>query len=186
MPSTLTNVLPRKKYVQDLLSDKNDSKSSWTAVNQLTNKPTNPKHQVNIKISAEQLNDHFSAIAEKRVNTNPESNTLDKLREFCHSRNIQGKLDIALMKVADIYNALKHLKQSETRDLDGLNTKILRLAASFITNTLTCVFNLCIMTNTFPNAFKIAKVIPLYKSGDSVNPSNYRSISIVSVLAKPL
>ena len=42
------------------------------------------------------------------------------------------------------------------------------------------------MKITFPNAFKIAKVIPLYKSGDSANPSNYRPISIVSVLAKPL
>ena len=32
----------------------------------------------------------------------------------------------------------------------------------------------------------MAKVIPLYKSGDSANPSNYRPISIVSVLSKPL
>ena len=42
------------------------------------------------------------------------------------------------------------------------------------------------MKSTFPTAFKMAKVIPLYKSGDSANPSNYRPISIVSVLSKPL
>ena len=90
------------------------------------------------------------------------------------------------MTVTDIYNALKRLKQSGTRDLDGLNTKILRLAAPVITNTLTHVFNLCIAKRTFPNTFKIAKVIPLYKSGDSSNPPNYRPVSVVSVLAKPL
>ena len=90
------------------------------------------------------------------------------------------------MTVKEVCNALKHLKQSGTRDLDGLDTKFLRLAAPLITNTLTYVFSLCIMKSAFPNAFKIAKVVPLYKSGDSANPSNYRPISFVSVLSKPL
>ena len=88
--------------------------------------------------------------------------------------------------MTEVHNALKHLKQTGTRDLDGLDTKSLRLAAPLITNTLAYVFNLCIMKSTFLNAFKIAKVIPLYKSGDSANPSNYWPISIVSVLSKPL
>ena len=99
---------------------------------------------------------------------------------------MQSKFDIPLMTVTGVYNALKYLKQSGTRDLDGLDTNILRLAAPLITNTLTYVFNLCIMKSTFPTAFKMAKVIPLYKSGDSANPSNYRPISIVSVISKPL
>ena len=41
------------------------------------------------------------------------------------------------------------------------------------------------MKTTFPKAFKIAKVIPLYKSGNSTNQSNYRPIFIVLVLSKP-
>ena len=176
----------KKKYFQDILSDKNNSKSTRAAINQLANKASNPKHHVNINISAEQLNDHFSTIAEKIVTPNPnsKSNTLDKLREVCLSRKIQDKFDIPLMTVIDVYNSLKHLKQSGTRDLDGLDTKILRLAAPIITYTLTYGFNLCITKSTFLNAFKIAKVIPLHKSGDSSNPSNYTPISIVSVLAK--
>ena len=188
MPSTPTSVPPRRNIFKTFCLTKNNSKSTWSAINQLTNKTSNPKHHVNINISAEQLNDHFSTIAEKIVTTNQKSrsNTLDKLRECCLSRNTQGKLDIPLMSVTDVYNDLKHLKQSGTRDLDGLDTKILRVAAPVITTSLTYVFNLCITKSTFPNAFKTAKVIPLYKSGDSSNPSNYRPISIVSVLAKPL
>ena len=90
------------------------------------------------------------------------------------------------MTVADVYNALKHLKQSGTRDLDDLDTKILKLAAPLVIYTLTYVYNLCIIKNTFPSAFKTATVIPIYKSGNSTNPSNCRPVSVVSVLSKPL
>ena len=85
-----------------------------------------------------------------------------------------------------MYNTLKHFKQSGTRNLDGPDTKILKLAAPLIADTLTYLYNLCIMKNTFPCAFKKSKVISLYKSGNSADPSNYRPISIVSVLSKPL
>ena len=55
----------KKRYFQELLSDKHNSRSTWTAINQLTNKTSNPKHQETNNISAEQLNDHFSTIVEK-------------------------------------------------------------------------------------------------------------------------
>ena len=42
------------------------------------------------------------------------------------------------------------------------------------------------MKSAFPTAFIMAKVTPLYNSGDSANPPNYRPISMVSVLSKPL
>ena len=50
----------------------------------------------------------------------------------------------------------------------------------------TYIYNLCIDKHYFAIAFKQAKVIPLYKSGDNTDPSNYRPISILSVLSKPL
>ena len=150
----------KKRYFQHLLSDKNNSRSTWTAINQLTNKTPNPKHEVTNNISAEQLNDHFSTIAEQIVTSKPKSNSLDKLQEICLSKNIQSKFDIPLRTVTDFYNALKYLNQSGTRYLGGLDTKILRLAAPLITNTLTYVFNLCIMKSTFPLLSKWPKLFP--------------------------
>ena len=36
----------------------------------------------------------------------------------------------------------------------------------------------------YPNELKLARVVPIYKSGDSANLSNYRPISIPSLFAK--
>ena len=90
------------------------------------------------------------------------------------------------MTVREVYKSLRYLKQSNTKGTDGLDGKILRLSAPFIAETLTYIYNLRINKNTFPQVFKEVKVIPLFKSGDKSDPSNFRHISILPVLSKPL
>uniref|UniRef100_A0A3Q3J5Q4 Reverse transcriptase domain-containing protein n=1 Tax=Monopterus albus TaxID=43700 RepID=A0A3Q3J5Q4_MONAL len=51
---------------------------------------------------------------------------------------------------------------------------------------LTYIFNLSFQSGKFPNSMKIAKVIPLYKSGDRHNITNYRPISLLSQFSKIL
>ena len=77
-------------------------------------------------------------------------------------------------------------EQTGTWSLDDLHGKIIKTCAHVITETVTYIYNLCIDKNYFPKAFKQSKVIPIYKSGDNKDPSNYRPISVLSVLWKPL
>ena len=90
------------------------------------------------------------------------------------------------MSVNEVYNSLIHLKQTSARGLDGLDAKILKLSAPVIAESLTYIYNLCISKNQFPKAFKAARVIPIFKSGDRSYPVNYRPISILSTVSKPL
>ena len=90
------------------------------------------------------------------------------------------------MTITEVYQALCHLKQSGTRGLDGIDGKILKLSAPVIAETLTYVYNLCIDKSLFPIQLKQPRVIPIFKSGDPSQPSNYRQISILPVLSKPL
>ena len=46
------------------------------------------------------------------------------------------------------------------------------------------IFNKAITTGQYPDALKIAKVIPLYKKGENTVISNYRPISLLSLLNK--
>ena len=60
------------------------------------------------------------------------------------------------------------------------------LGTFYCWNSNLYIYNLCIDKNTFPQVFKEAKVIPLFKSGDKSDPSNFRPISILPILSKPL
>ena len=60
------------------------------------------------------------------------------------------------------------------------------MSLPYIIDSLTCVFNLCIEKNVFPSELKKAKVVPLPKSTDKTNPTNYRPISLLPVLSKLL
>ena len=55
-----------------------------------------------------------------------------------------------------------------------------------IKEPLKYIFNLSITKGKFPNSMKIAKVTPLFKSGDMSDPSNYRPISVLPCFSKIL
>ena len=87
------------------------------------------------------------------------------------------------MKSEDI----SKLYGKKTISLDTVNVQLLKLALPYIVESPTYIYNLCIQQNTFPANFKRAKVIPIPKSKPmSACPFDYRPISILYVLSKPL
>jgi len=56
----------------------------------------------------------------------------------------------------------------------------------FLVKPLVYIFNLFLEIGVVPDAMKIAKVVPIFKKGDKHIPSNYRPISLFSVLSKLL
>ena len=68
--------------------------------------------------------------------------------------------------------------------LDKISSKVLKIAAPVISDSLTYIFNQAVTLCTFPNGWKIARVIPLFKNGQRNLPGNYRPISILPALSK--
>ena len=177
----------KRKYYRNLLSSHKNPKSVWQAINQLSNKQCSSKSNIIKDISVDKLNNHFATVSNTIITTNnTKYNDLKELQQFCQEKHITSELSIPSLCVFEVFNYLTQLKQSGTRGLDGIDSKILKLSAPVITDTLTYIYNLCIDKHYFPRAFKKAKVIPIYKSGNSSDPSNYRPISILSILSKPL
>ena len=76
------------------------------------------------------------------------------------------------------------MKNSKASGLDNIDTYILKLAKQEIVPAITHIVNLSIEQGVFPEKFKYAKVIPLHKKDDWLNPKNFRPVSILSNLSK--
>ena len=177
----------KKRYFQDLVSSKNDSRSIWKAINNLTNKDTSKAQRTIKEISPDKLNNHFANAADSVIaKDKSKSNDLSFLKRFCESKTSKSTLTIPPLATYDAYNALLQLKQTGTRGLDDLDGKIIKLCAPVITDTLTYIYSICTDKHYFPKGFKRAKVIPIYKLGGRKDLSNYRLISIISVISNPL
>lgn len=178
----------KKKYFRNIVSKgHNNSKSIWKAINILTKRNIDKMSSSMTDVSVTDLNSHFANISNSIIKTDKSHlNDLHLLKDFCRNKNILADAIIPSVTIFDVYYQLTHLKQTNTCGLDNIDGKILKLCAPIITDTLTYLYNICIDKSHFPEILKQAKIIPLYKSGDKTNPSNYRPISILPVLSKPL
>ena len=72
----------------------------------------------------------------------------------------------------------------EATGLDGISPRFLKDGASVIAPTVTFLVNLSLSTGIVPCDWKMARVVPLYKSGGHASMDNYRPISILPVMSK--
>lgn len=72
----------------------------------------------------------------------------------------------------------------DTPGYDDISPKVLRHTSSLVSIPLTHIINLSLKTGKFPDQLKIARVIPIYKSGDRREINNYRPISILPAFNK--
>ena len=63
---------------------------------------------------------------------------------------------------------------------------ILKNLREFRAPIFTTLFNKAIAENQYPNSLKLTKVIELFKKEDRSNPSKYRPISLLPIIAKVL
>ena len=59
-----------------------------------------------------------------------------------------------------------------------------KILAPIISDTVSMFFNNSVSEDIFPECFKMAKIIPIFKSGDSNSTVNYRPISMLLFLSK--
>ena len=55
-----------------------------------------------------------------------------------------------------------------------------------IARPLSAFFNYCMREGHYPECFKVAKVVPVYKGEDPTQFSNYRPVSVLPVLSQLL
>jgi len=87
---------------------------------------------------------------------------------------------------AELVLALNQLKDKKSLDPDNTSMYLLKKIFRGFEAPLLHIFNRSLCTGTVPDKFKISKVIPIFKSGDSSDMNNYRPISLISNFGKIL
>ena len=83
----------------------------------------------------------------------------------------------------EIGHLIKSLKDTIV-GFDDLNAMCIKISSQFLVKPLTHICNLSLSQGIFPEQLKIANVIPLYKSDDSMLFNNYRPVSVLCVVSK--
>ena len=86
----------------------------------------------------------------------------------------------------EVEEIVKSLKNSTSTGMDEISTAIVKLALPYTLPAITHIVNLSIKTLTFPESWKLAKIIPLFKKDDPLLPKNHRPVALLSVLSKIL
>ena len=83
-----------------------------------------------------------------------------------------------------MFSLLSKLCKSKATGLDTISARLLRECADLIADPMCSIFNQSVRSGIFPQEWKCAKVIPLFKEGNHSDLNNYRPISIVPIVAK--
>lgn len=128
------------------------------------------------KDKADELNSFFGSVFTK--------NESDELPEFLS--DVGSSVCDIFVPVHKVKSMLKSLNISKSTGPDEFHPRFLKETADNIAYPVTVLFNKSIQEGRLPHEWKLANVTCIFKSGDKTQASNYRPISITSILCRML
>ena len=120
------------------------------------------------ELTVDHFNDYFITACD------PENNT-PVTNKWTSQRGYQSQSMYFFPVTNDeIYNFIVKLKNKKSVGFDGVNVRMLKVAAHIVTPYVKTALNKCISEGVFPKFMKIAKVVPIFKAGERNVASNYR------------
>ena len=115
-----------------------------------------------------------------KVKGHQRSNVVNLMIDTCHGH--PGMLLFCSMCTdgAEVSEILSKLNISKSPGPDGISSRLLKLASPAVANTLAKIFNISIESGTFPEDWKKANVVPIYKKGAKDDFRKYRPVSLCS------
>ena len=168
------------KLLKDACGMKNSSKTEKDI--ELTVSSNGKKVTDSVAI-ADMFNDYFSGIGHRTAATVPPSN-IDHRKYLNSISNSFSFLEMGPWKLLEIVD---RLNDKFTQDVNDVSIWLLKNVIEIIAEPLSYVFDLSICNGVFPEAFKCAKVVPVFKkSGKEDDITMYRPISIINSFGKIL
>lgn len=172
--------LAKKTYYDDRVKAAgNASKEYWKIIGEMRGKPH--KKNVNSNISPADLNNYYCTIASKLASgLKPTKDPLDFLSDFSHTEDFK----LTPTNNDEVTKIMRDIRKQSSSGVDGLSLKVFKhLPDAAITALADCI-NKSFTSGVFPDCLKLAIIIPIFKGGNSEDPSAYRPIALLTTLSK--
>nr|XP_047141316.1 uncharacterized protein LOC124816250 [Hydra vulgaris] len=184
----------KKKYIKKLVkkSIRNFEK------NLALNSKSNPKSVYAYINNKTRVKDSIKAIKlHNGIITNDNQEIVNTLNKFFASVFIQDDspeevLDENLLtKCSDpdfsislIQKHLSNLNMYKSVGPDNVHPKFLKECSESLSSSLAIIFVKSFITGSIPKLWSCANVVPLFKKGNKLDPTNYRPVSLTSIVGK--
>ena len=191
----IKNAAKKSYFGSELHNCKNDIRKTWDIMKSLLLKKT-AKHTIQMleasdgtvvhdpKLIAKHFGDYFSTVATTVVdnlNILPDSSSFN---EFLHDRVVDSiflQPTVPTEVFILINNALVNKKACGP---DNISPYFIKVAAAIVSEPLSEFVNYSFAFGIYPDILKLAKVVPVFKSGNKRVVTNYRPISLLSSFSK--
>ena len=192
----LTSLLRKaeKEHFHQLLDvNKTNLRKSWTIIKSIINKRAS--HSTNAKfvieneivtdknIIATSFNKYFVNVGKNLAKCIPD-NGIDPMS---YMTDLNNNCNIFLRPTgSDELKRVVALLKNASAGWDDIHSSVLKSTISTYVEHLAYIINLSLTQGCFPNELKLARVLPLFKSGDTQCIKNYRPISVLPLFRKYL
>lgn len=120
---------------------------------------------------------YFSSVYKERINPNTIFPSYNVIESPC-------SINKPYIELLDVFHELENLSYKTAIGPDGLSPIFLFNCRFVLAHPITYIFNSSIKNGSFPSLWKSTFVYPIFKKGNRSLVSNYRPISIISILPK--
>ena len=171
-----SNIRRQTKIKGTAAMTSNNHREAWKFIRQITFTTKNREKTDNIDL--EGINSHFAGIVSAPDGVRTHSVT---------SCSTNLCFTVQRLKVPEVRKILAKTRSNTATGHDGLPARLIKELADSFAPAVTTLFNRCIDEGCFPDKWKKANVVPVWKrKGNKKDPVNYRPVSVLPVLARVL
>ena len=186
----------RMYYEGKCLEYRNNTKKLWQIINEVSGR-TNDKTSLIDYITINEVRvyqgpkianhfaQYFSSVGKKFAEKIPKP-TKDISDYLTSIRQNELSLFLSPCNSTEIEKLIDGLPNKTSSGYDNISNILLKKMKTELLTPLTLVFNQSLQQGRFPDAMKIAEIIPLYKGKERDIESNYRPISLLTTMSKIL
>lgn len=193
--NSLIRIAKKMYWDNRFKSSINDMKATWLSINTVLNRskrkqtiPDEVQCENNVyntpKLVSEGFNNFFTNLGSNLAHLIPTTSTT--ATSYLSPVNFVNSFALYPTTIQEVQTILSKMQPKLSSGLDSISTKLIKDTCEGILSPLVHIINMSLMTGIVPKKMKIAKIIPIFKSGENNLIKNYRPISLLPSFSKIL